>query len=71
MSDDEVDELLKAVDTSSGEINYTGALGDGAQFNDKEALTVVYRPRPDDIGELISAIIISQQFTTSASPTSL
>ena len=24
MSDDEVDELLKAVDTSSGEINYTG-----------------------------------------------
>ena len=26
MSDDEVDELLKAVDTSSGEINYTGIL---------------------------------------------
>lgn len=26
MSDDEVDELLKAVDTSSGEINYTGEL---------------------------------------------
>ena len=26
MSDDEVDELLKAVDTSSGEINYTGTL---------------------------------------------
>ena len=26
MSDDEVDELLKAVDTSSGEINYTGKL---------------------------------------------
>lgn len=24
MSDDEVDELLKAVDTSKGEINYTG-----------------------------------------------
>jgi Ca2+-binding EF-hand superfamily protein len=24
MSDDEVDELLKAVDTSSGEINYVG-----------------------------------------------
>lgn len=24
MSDDEVDELLKAVDTSSGEINYNG-----------------------------------------------
>ena len=26
MSDEEVDELLKAVDTSSGEINYTGEL---------------------------------------------
>ena len=24
MSDDEVDELLKAVDTGSGEVNYTG-----------------------------------------------
>jgi Ca2+-binding EF-hand superfamily protein len=24
MTDDEVDELLKAVDTTSGEINYTG-----------------------------------------------
>ncbi len=26
MSDEEVDELLKAVDTSSGEINYTGMM---------------------------------------------
>lgn len=26
MSDDEVDELLKAVDTTSGEINYVGTL---------------------------------------------
>lgn len=26
MSDDEVDELLKSVDTSSGEINYVGML---------------------------------------------
>lgn len=26
MSDEEVDELLKAVDTSSGEINYLGTL---------------------------------------------
>ena len=24
MTDDEVDELLKAVDTSSGQVNYTG-----------------------------------------------
>ncbi len=29
MSDDEVDELLKAVDTSSGEINYTGRMTRG------------------------------------------
>ena len=27
MSEEEVDELLKAVDTSSGEINYTGKTG--------------------------------------------
>jgi Ca2+-binding EF-hand superfamily protein len=33
MSDDEVDELLKAVDTSSGEINYTGML-DRMQYPD-------------------------------------
>ena len=26
MSDEEVDELLKAVDTTSGEINYTGKI---------------------------------------------
>lgn len=26
MTDEEVDELLKAVDTSSGEINYTGTI---------------------------------------------
>jgi Ca2+-binding EF-hand superfamily protein len=31
MSDDEVDELLKAVDTSSGEINYTGKSSPVAQ----------------------------------------
>jgi Ca2+-binding EF-hand superfamily protein len=35
MSDEEVDELLKAVDTSSGEINYTGMFGslDSASLN--------------------------------------
>lgn len=27
MTDDEVDELLKAVDTSSGQVNYTGTYG--------------------------------------------
>jgi len=29
MTDEEVDELLKAVDTSSGEINYTGGFFQG------------------------------------------
>lgn len=33
MSDDEVDELLKAVDTSSGEINYIGRLCSGRCAN--------------------------------------
>jgi hypothetical protein len=36
MSDDEVDELLKAVDTSSGEINYTGALDNDVWFDEGE-----------------------------------
>ena len=49
MSDDEVDELLKAVDTSSGEINYTGILliryisPVWKHLADKRCL----RPRPD------------------------
>jgi Ca2+-binding EF-hand superfamily protein len=33
MSDEEVDELLKAVDTSSGEINYTGMFLDRVTIN--------------------------------------
>lgn len=32
MSDDEVDELLKAVDTTSGEINYTGTYSHNRVF---------------------------------------
>ncbi len=36
MSDDEVDELLKAVDTSSGEINYVG------MFTSDDALITSY-----------------------------
>ena len=43
MSDDEVDELLKAVDTSSGEINYTGILIDPFFW---EHLADVWPPRP-------------------------
>lgn len=33
MSDDEVDELLKAVDTTSGEINYTGTFSPAKLFH--------------------------------------
>lgn len=33
MSDDEVDELLKAVDTTSGEINYTGTFPNAKSFH--------------------------------------
>lgn len=40
MSDDEVDELLKAVDTSSGEINYMGLLTRNSS-NDSRLTTVV------------------------------
>lgn len=38
MTDEEVDELLKAVDTSSGEINYIGS-SSGLDFDDIFALT--------------------------------
>ena len=43
MSDDEVDELLKAVDTSSGEINYTGIFDLGIL---RWHLADVRHPRP-------------------------
>ena len=45
MSDDEVDELLKAVDTSSGEINYVGMLP-FQTFSPLE-LHELTRPAPD------------------------
>jgi len=32
MSDEEVDELLKAVDTTSGEINYTGEFHEACRY---------------------------------------
>lgn len=44
MSDEEVDELLKAVDTSSGEINYTGMYL--YNFCSKEMLILEPRSRP-------------------------
>jgi hypothetical protein len=53
MSDDEVDELLKAVDTSSGEINYTGELHfHGFAGTD---IDLASRSRPDDPRKLRSA----------------
>jgi hypothetical protein len=52
MSDDEVDELLKAVDTSSGEINYTGTL--------VSQLSVNFAPSTEltcDLSELVRTIL--------------
>lgn len=48
MSDEEVDELLKIADTSSGEVNYTGNAFPIA--GDK--LLTVLRTRTDDPGKL-------------------
>jgi hypothetical protein len=45
MTDDEVDELLKAVDTSSGEINYTGM--PHSYTIPRLELTINVRTRPD------------------------
>jgi len=53
MSDDEVDELLKAVDTSSGEINYTGNHDYGWQHYE-EADEETFRSRSDDPRQLTS-----------------
>ena len=55
MSDEEVDELLKAVDTSSGEINYTGISPPSCPlFPEKNGLLMVSRnrARADNSGEL-------------------
>jgi hypothetical protein len=53
MSDDEVDELLKAVDTSSGEISYTGMSLKRELVMPRVKLICEYRPRPYDSGQLI------------------
>lgn len=54
MSDEEVDELLKAVDTSSGEINYTGKNHlSGLIYCQAVWLMIrLCRSREDDSGEL-------------------
>lgn len=50
MSDEEVDELLKAVDTSSGEINYTGIAEVFRAF--LRFADPTFRSRPHDPGKL-------------------
>lgn len=53
MSDEEVDELLKAVDTSSGELNYMGKDGRLPLCDDDERLTWrSHRHGQDDSGQL-------------------
>ncbi len=45
MSEDEVDELLKAVDTSSGQVNYTGR----RHFSDRTGCILLTTPRPTEL----------------------
>ena len=53
MSDEEVDELLKAVDTSSGEINYTGMLTTTIVCCPQTLLIeLAYRTRPNHSRQL-------------------
>ena len=52
MSDDEVDELLKAVDTSSGEINYTGILIPPRCLTQCQLTRSTHRSRADNSGQL-------------------
>lgn len=61
MSDEEVDELLKAVDTSSGEINYTGMFAStafsGREYG-KEELKGVLGARANGMGiDLVRTIL--------------
>jgi hypothetical protein len=58
MTDDEVDELLKAVDTGNGEVNYTGKFKvlvyhDSSRVKRIESFAnTAYRSRPYDSGKL-------------------
>lgn len=54
MSDDEVDELLKAVDTSSGEINYTGKCS--SKLSSRSCLLTGCRSRANDPSKLASVL---------------
>lgn len=56
MSDDEVDELLKAVDTSSGQVNYTGQYR-YARLPAACLLTASARPRPHHPRQLRSPFV--------------
>lgn len=57
MTDEEVDELLKAVDTSSGEINYTGL--SALNSHDRFSTNHLRRPCSDDSGKLIIPPILA------------
>lgn len=54
MSDDEVDELLKAVDTSSGQVNYTGEPATQFSARGKSALR---HPANETLAELVRTIL--------------
>ena len=51
MTDEEVDELLKAVDTSSGQVNYTGTLPR------HKILQTVYMRTADSFLDLVRTIL--------------
>lgn len=56
MSDEEVDELLKAVDTSSGEINYTGMI---TCLPSNKFLTIIRRSGPHHPSQLGNSSVSS------------
>lgn len=63
MSDEEVDELLKAVDTSSGEINYTGMFDiypfgeEEAGYANENSNSILRRSCENSIGELNECVM--------------
>lgn len=62
MTDDEVDELLKAVDTSSGQVNYTGTIIYVSVVGCMQLLTQVpCRSCPDHPRQLRGEMIYSNQ----------
>lgn len=52
MTDEEVDELLKAVDTSSGQVNYTGKFCNTRYPTGQQLMRYNYRPRANHSRQL-------------------